>query len=324
MEIDTTILTFLPAFHATTISIAGSVLTAYGLYAFQEIKKLGLELAELIEAAQIAITPSFPPHPNNQEAFFSEGTLDWDGACKETFYSATTTTTNPIEYTKRLLDVFYYTFTSPPMQGRSPYKIQSEATSQQTNENQPFNIQSLKESQRRISFITWRWDIHKYSYIEIAKQADFEQIKQDTLEQTQLLERNTIKLSLSNEQKKQIFDKFHRPLIGQHNYTESIRACFEQAIHYEDLLNKISPKMYKYQQLKTSLRLSSTTKLILATITFLLILGVILPPLMIYSHKVYNLSWHPNLDYALLALTMLPYLLTIRWAWNKIDTANLQ
>jgi hypothetical protein len=317
------ILTALPSIHATIIGIAGSVITAYALYAHQELEKIKLDIKASLEDLSDICTPQFVSTTDLQD-FLKEDDLDWDGVGKAILYEAKSKQNVLNEaLLDRLQTLLYLLFTSFPFTGAATVIIHEVTEKLEAKKKAQFDLIRLQEIKRRVSFLVWCWHTQKNNIINLAQKKMELETKNNILQQRVLMNINLKNLDFNDDQKQQVWDEWHAPYIQPAiNYTDVITDFFERAVRCNEALPSLQKLMIRFNALKKILMLKTTTKTVLAATTIILLFGVFIPPIMLYSQEIHLLKWHENLEYFLLIVTGAPYFLAIMWLWNKISTTE--
>lgn len=318
------ILTALPGIHATIVGIAGSAITAYALYARQELEKTKINIDSILEDLSEICTPQFVPDLQVQE-LLKEDELDWHGLGKSILYEAKSEHNAADEVLlNRLITLLYLSFTTYPFTGRTSVNIQEITEKFEAKKNaKRFDLSRLQELESRVSFLVWCWHIQKNNIIDLAKKTGEFETENNILQHRKQMDFNLRKLDLTDDQKQEVWNEWHAPnLQPKTDYVGITTDFFERAKRCNEALPPLRKLLIKHKTLKNIFMLQKTTKTILGTSALILLLGVFIPPIMLYAQKTHNLQWHENLEYALLIITGAPYFAAIKWLWDKTDEAD--
>ncbi|MES2491372.1 MAG: hypothetical protein V4607_16420 [Pseudomonadota bacterium] len=343
------ILDSLPAIHTTVIGFGGAFFSAFALYAYQQVQETKDQLERVLREVETFSTPnSYISSP--VDLLLENGELDWDGKAKQILHEAKSHFST-LDYEEKygipkgsfersplsdeqlilscrsLCNVLHYVFVSYPLTGRSMGHFHGITEKLEEKKRVPFDNERLREVERRISFLRWCWETSNRSIMELAQRCTLAEQQNKHKEQRAAFEENMARLpTQSKEEQDRLWTTFHLPHIAHSiDYGKIVSDYFDKIMAYEkNVLPALHESLRVHDLYNQRFQVRALSLWMIAITVAILLLGVFLPPVMQSAQSDFGVCWHPAVEYALLAVTAVPYFLVCWWLYRKLLASNFR
>ncbi|OCZ58444.1 hypothetical protein [Acinetobacter seifertii] len=299
----------IPGVHATIVSIFAAFYSAYFIYAYQKVTDSKRKLDKCLNLSKIISIPDMFKH-NGEPALLKEnGELDWD-KYKILIQQASSLgqnlksgnfDLNDRNLAKELVDIvdkttqfFHYFFTTYPMNGDF---IELKNTNINKIKNLDFDAKRYNEIDRRLQFLSWKWENSKEEFLQLFRIYDF------------------FKKTHEDFVKDNIRDNFFR-----FDSTPILINFFERVEFYKkEVLPVLNETLSEYNTFNDELKIKSTTKSIIYLTLYILLIGII-TPLGILKLQYCNFikDYFNKIEFGILLISFLPYILVCFYFLRRI------
>ncbi|KJF95339.1 hypothetical protein CTN03_05565 [Photobacterium angustum] len=339
------ILELLPAVHVTIIGVVAAFFSAFAIYAYQKVNDAKEKLDAALKHSMSVATPTSMRFGGNNIYLNDDGTLNWDGAGKETLRRASSLYSY-LDYEEKygiprsehqpepsaeeviaacdgLFLLLTTIFTSYPFWNNNLVQFKGQTDKVSKVCAKEFDLSRIQEMQRIISYLCWTWSTSNRSLMMLARKGmECTQLKQ-MKEHTEMFERQTV--NMPEPEKTRIWAQFHQPHVSRVTDFQNIFASFFEKSHSieREVIPLLSESLSSFTTYNQTFRVKETTMKVIVLIVFNLSLGVILPlvtlNLLVGVNFEWSNFWFSAFEYFVLFSTMFPYIWICRYLYKKIE-----
>lgn len=217
--------------------------------------------------------------------------------------------------------MLYFLFVSYPFTGKPIVNIQGVTEKLEEKKREPFDKERLQEIEHRVGFLLRNWDTNNRALLELTKTATEIQHEKRVREITAKFEKN-VGEGITLQEKERIWAQFYQPhLSNPIDYSRIVAEYFNKLRAYRtDVLPALREALHTHELYNERFRVKSLTLKAIRLTIFILIFGVLIPPIVQNA----RLPWHPSLDYFLLFITTIPYFIVCWHLYKKVRALSFQ